>query len=216
MNTCRRLHPSAITRQSERGVVLLFALIALVVMLIGGVAMVRSFNTSLFTAGNIAFKRDLQNQGERAVPVVLARMLTGTLNTPALRGANLRTSNYSAAILPTTAQGIPSALIGNDAAFNAVADTNNDIAVAGQGVTIRYVVDRLCNAVGLDTTLGPDRCSLAEGNAPTGGSGSELLRAEDASAAGAGAVKVQVVYRLSIRVDGPRNTQAFFQTTFTL
>jgi hypothetical protein len=29
-------------------------------------------------------------------------------------------------------------------------------------------------------------------------------------------VPQQVVYRLSIRVNGPRSTQAFFQTTFTL
>ena len=54
-------------RQRQRGVVLLFSLIALVIMLIVAVALVRSFNNSLFTAGNIGFKRDMQNQSEAAV-----------------------------------------------------------------------------------------------------------------------------------------------------
>ena len=62
---------------SERGVVLLFSLIALVVLLIAAVALMRSFNTSLFTSGNIAFKRDLQNQGERAVDKVLTAFRSG-------------------------------------------------------------------------------------------------------------------------------------------
>lgn len=202
--------------RSQRGVMLLFALIALVVMLIASVALVRSFNTSLFTAGNIAFKRDLMNQAERAVPVVMAQMLTGSLSTPLARSASVPASNYSASMLATNAQGIPLVLLGNDAGFTAVGVLTNDIAVADQQVTLRYVVDRLCDGPGLDTALGADHCNLAGDGAPLGGSGSDLLKAEDASSGGAGAVPQQVVYRLSIRADGPRRTQAFVQTTFTL
>ena len=91
----------------------------------------------------------------------------------------------------------------------------------GQQVTLRYVVDRLCDSGGLDTTLGADHCNLASDGAPRGGSGDKANTAEDAAGGSggavlAGAVQQQVVYRLSIRVTGPRNTQAFFQTTFTL
>jgi type IV pilus assembly protein PilX len=209
------------SRPGQRGVVLLFSLIALVVMLVAAVAMVRSFNTSLFTAGNIAFKRDLLNQGERVVPVVLATMQTGVLSTGAARAASLVNSNYSATILASNAQGIPLALLGSDADFTTFGRTANDIVVPGQQVTLRYVVDRLCDSIGLDTALGADHCNLASDGAPRGGSGSDPQKAENASGSGggpvlAGAVQQQVVYRLSIRVTGPRSTQAFFQTTFTL
>ena len=69
----------------QRGVVLLFSLIALVVLLIAAVALMRSFNTSLFMSGNVAFKRDLQNQGERAMDSVLTEFRTGALNTATAR-----------------------------------------------------------------------------------------------------------------------------------
>ena len=58
---------------------------------------------------------------------------------------------------------------------------------------------------------------MSDPGSPVGGSASETLRADDSSASGGGGVLPrQTVYRLSIRVSGPRNTQAYFQTTFTL
>jgi type IV pilus assembly protein PilX len=203
-------------QRAERGVVLLFCLIALIVMLIGSVALVRSFNTTLFTAGNVAFKRDLQNQGERAVAVALAAVAgTGPLVTPDARSQNRPANNYSATILPTNAQGIPTALLLSATDFDAAWTAPAVPTTTGQGVTIRYVIDRLCDSTGLDSALGSARCQIVD-NGPSGGSGSHLNVAEDASAGGAGASSLQIVYRVSVRVDGPRDTQAFFQTTFTM
>ena len=98
-------------RRRQRGVVLLFSLIALVIMLIVAVALVRSFNSSLFSAGNIGFKRDMQNQSELAVTRVLTALKTGGLATPALRGATDASKNYSATMLATNAEGVPDALV---------------------------------------------------------------------------------------------------------
>ncbi len=199
----------------DRGVVMLFVLITLVILLIGAAALLRSFNTSLSSAGNLAFKRDLLNQAERAVPLVLTAIQTGALASELARSNNLQAQNYSATNLPTNGAGIPQALL-SDAAFAAVGNGANDIDVADQGVQIRYVVDRLCGSVGLDSVIASTQCALANGGAPAGGSSSNLVTAADAAGGGAGAVVLQVVYRVSIRVDGPRGTQAFFQTTFTL
>lgn len=199
-------------RRAQRGAVLLFAMIALVVLLIGTLALMRSMNTSLFTAGNFGFKRDLTNQGERAMATVLDMVQTGALGNDAARQANASASNYSASVLATNAQGVPLALL-TDAAFAAVGATGNDIALADMGVTVRYVIDRLCVAAGPATQ---DGCTLAGNLLPAGSSSSELLRAEDGSSGGVGAVAPQVVYRVSIRVDGPRRTQSFFQSTFTI
>jgi hypothetical protein len=174
---------------AQQGVVLLYSLVVLTIMLIGAAAMLRSMNTSLITAGNIGFKRDLTNQASSSTA-----------------------SNYSATILATNAQGLPNALL-DDAAFGTVGVSTNDIAVADQGVTIRWVVDRLCTATG---NADASRCTMANDPLPAGGSGSDLINAVDSTSGGAGALQRRVVYRLSVRVTGPRATQAFFQSTLTI
>ena len=200
-------------RRQQRGVTMLFGLIALAIMMIGAAAMVRSMNTSMLMAGNLGFKRDLTNQAERATATVMTLMNSGALNTEALRQSSAVPRNYSANILPTNAQGIPNVLV-DDSTFTTKGAAANDISVTDQGVVLRYVIDRLCvNAGAADGT----HCMMSEPGAPSGGGPSNTPRADDSAALGGGGViPRQTVYRLSIRVSGPRNTQAYFQTTFTL
>jgi len=211
----KQRHTEPNLRRRQRGVVMIFGLIALAIMLIGAAAMVRSMNTSLANAGNLGFKRDLTNQGERAMAEVLALMQSGVLATETARQAdnpavNYRASQFNGAAI--TAQGMPLALM-NDAAFSTVGTATRDIALADMGVTVRYVVDRLCFAAGIAKT---EECTMADSLVSNTANSSDPLTAEFGSAGGAGAVPQLVVYRLSVRVTGPRQTQAFFQTTFTL
>ena len=203
---------NAATPHAQRGVVMLFGLIALAIMLIGAAALVRSMNTSLFNAGNLGFKRDLTNQAERAVATVLTLLQSGALGNESARQSNNTAQNYSATMLATNAQGLPNALV-SDSTFGTFGSSGNDISVSAQAITVRYLVDRLCVNGGVAAA---NHCTMADDPNPVGGSGSESIRAEDASSGGAGALGQRVVYRLSIRVAGPRNTQAFFQTTLTL
>lgn len=213
-------------RARQRGAVLIISLVILVVLLSAGVALVRSVDTTMLQAGNLAFKRDLMNQAERVVPVVIEALSTGALATPAARAGNREASNYSAVVLASTPQGIPRALLLDDAAFDALpyAAVANDIVVAGQGVRIRYVIDRLSIAAGEESVLGDGYVQQGYAS-PRGRSGSQLRRSEEASAAApsaaasgppaAGAITAQAVYRVSLRVSGPRDTQAFLQSTLT-
>ena len=218
MNPRMHSHTRRPVGSRQRGVVLLFSLIALGIMLIVAVALVRSFNSSLFTAGNIGFKRDLQNQSERAVDVVLNEFRSGgNLASPGARGSNKPAYNYSATMLPVNAQGIPDALQ-NNTTFAAVGTTGKDIPVTGMNVTVRYVVDRLCATTGDETSLGAGVCRLADNPVPVGTSLSNLQGADRAPLCPtcSSAAPQGVVYRLSIKVTGPRNTQSFFQSTFTV
>jgi type IV pilus assembly protein PilX len=213
-------HVSALRGRSkgdQHGVVLLFTLIALVILLVASIALVRSMNTSLFTAGNIGFKRDLQNQGERAVSQVLTVFdIGGALDTIDKRKDHLYTSNYSASFLKTNAYGIPEILEKTDTEFAAIWKAP-DIDVSSQKIKIRYVVDRLCSSTGDETDLGSSGCVLADNTSSPGTSASNLQSAEKSLGAGlAGAAPISVVFRISIRVTGPRNTQSFFQSTFTV
>lgn len=218
MNTDNLALASQGNRAPQRGVVLLFSLIALVIMLVAGVALMRSFNTSLFNAGNIAFKRDLLNQGERALPSVVSLLSTGgPLGTEASRQSNVPANNYRATMLPDNAQGIPDALFLKDTEFFAnYGNSANEIKLEDQQVRVRYLIDRLCNIAGIDSTIMETNCVLSKNDAPDGGSADNMKSAQYASGSGQDAIPSSVVYRISIRVDGPRSTQAFFQSTYSL
>lgn len=187
-------------RRHQRGVVLLLCLIVLVILLAGGVAVVRSMNTSLTSAGNLAFRRDLVNQGERAVSFVLANKLASG---GALSNAtdDLPGENFKATKLDTNAQGVPLALL-DDKAFGAVGKASNDLTDAVAQVSIRYLIDRLCTSTGPATSTGCVQSSAA----PAGGTASPTPPPTPPTA---------TIYRLSLRVSGPRDTQVFMQSTFT-
>jgi type IV pilus assembly protein PilX len=194
----------------QRGVVLIFSLIVLLILAIGAVAVLRSVNSSLLSAGNLAFHRDLVNQAEEAVSTVMTEFKT---NGPPLSTSpttvSLPAANYSATTLPTNAQGVPLALLDN-AAFGLVATpgllpAGNDIPGRTPDVTIRYVIDRLCTALPPTVIATSSTCVQSTG-LPTGGTANRNTAVAPPSA---------TVYRISVRVDGPRNTQAFLQSTFT-
>jgi type IV pilus assembly protein PilX len=185
----------------QQGVVLIFSLIVLLILAIGAVAVLRSVNSSLLSAGNLAFHRDLVNQAEQAVSTVMTEFRT---NAPPLNGAtiaDLPAANYVSTALPTNAQGVPLVLLSN-AAFAAVGSAANILPGATPDVTIRYIIDRLCTNTGNANII---NCVQSTG-LPTGGTANKNTALAPPSA---------TVYRISVRVDGPRNTQAFLQTTFT-
>jgi type IV pilus assembly protein PilX len=190
----------------QQGVVLIFSLIVLLILAIGAVALLRSVDSSLLSAGNLAFHRDLVNQAEQAVSSVMTEFKTTGLPlggglTTANTTADVQTANYSATTLPANSQGVPLVLLDN-AAF-AAAYTAADLAGRTSDVTIRYVIDRLCAP--LTVTATSSACVQSTG-LPTGGTANRNTAVAPPSA---------TVYRISVRVDGPRSTQAFLQTTFT-
>jgi type IV pilus assembly protein PilX len=183
---------------------MLFGLIALLIMMIGAVALLRSTSTTLTNTGNLGFKRDLTNQAERAVDTVLTMMRTGALATELSRQAASVANNYSATMLASNPQGLPNALV-DDTAFAAAGSSGNDIVVADMGVTLRWVVDRLCVNVG---NAAVEHCTMTDAGQPLGCSSSDCFNLDNL-------IPQQVVYRLSVRVTGPRSTQAYMQSTFT-
>jgi type IV pilus assembly protein PilX len=193
--------PQFVSSARQRGVVLIFSLLVLLILAIGAVALLRSVNSSLASSGNLAFHRDLVNQAEQAVSTVMTEFRT---NGPPLNGAttgDLQAANYVSTTLPTNAQGVPLVLLDNTA-FAAVGVAANVIPGATPDVTIRYIIDRLCTNTG---TASSPNCVQSTG-LPTGGTANHNTAVAPPSA---------TVYRVSVRVDGPRNTQAFLQTTFT-
>jgi Tfp pilus assembly protein PilX len=184
----------------QRGVVLIFTLIVLLILTIGAVALMRSMNTALSGAGNLAFRRDLVNQGEYAVSQVMAEFQTGDLSTSASTLNNVPADNYSATMLATNAEGVPTALLQN--ALPSTVGTHADLTGPTSDILIRYVIDRLCSSTGTPT----GSLCVQSSASPTGGTAGNTATVKPPTA---------TVYRLSVRVTGARNTQVFLQTTFT-
>ncbi|QIL78595.1 hypothetical protein G7047_00665 [Diaphorobacter sp. HDW4A] len=187
------------SRNSERGAALVLALVVLLVLILGGLAVMRSMNTALTTSGNLAFRRDLVNQAEQAVAKAVAS--TFPKGSAAIGNAILNV-NYSPVTLATNDQGIPLALV-DDSVFATVGVASNDLTGATSDVKIRYVIERLCN---VPTALASATNCIVFERPPTGGSAHLSNNAEP---------EVQPVFRVSARVLGPRNTKVFIQNTFT-
>ena len=201
MSTHNRFAPrsSRRTLRMQRGVVMVIVLIALMILMIGGIALIRSADTSLLTAGNLAFKRDLVNQGERGIAKVIAGLKTGNLATETARQSNSLADNYSATVLASDTHGVPLVLVDNSA-FTTAGMTGADLSDSTAGVTIRYVIDRQCTATGV---YDASTCMTTATASDKGGT-SWVKRAGSES---------RPIYRISVRVIGPRRTEAYLQRT---
>ncbi|WP_394790035.1 hypothetical protein [Rhodoferax sp.] len=190
--------------RSQTGVVMVMTLICLVLMLVAAVALTRSSTNSLLLAGNFAFKRDMQNQGERGMAAAVAMLNSGSLATEATRTADQLASNYVASKLASNAQGIPLVLI-NETTYAATNLTLADISDSTAGVSIRVVIDRQCVAVGAF-----DSANCVSSTEETNGSqaGTQRLTRPNGES--------RPTYRISVRVTGPRNTQTFQQMVLAL
>lgn len=188
----------------QQGVILPIALVALLIMLIASVGLIRSTDTSLLVSGNLAFKRDALNQAERASTKVQTMFETGALKDESQRLNHLLTENYYASIQPSHQNGLPNILLDKSAfddqfSFNNIKDNSSQI-------TVRYIVERMCFSAGAVTI---SNCITSTSTTDVGGSAGNFT-------GGGKATGIETpVYRLSVRVSGPNNTQAFMQSEFT-
>lgn len=200
---------------AQRGVVLFVALIALVAMTLAGVALVRSVDTTTLAAGNMAFRKSATVAADTGIEAAIT-YLNG-LSAYGLNANNLAQNYYStfssrpganaAQSVPgtfaTDIQGRPTTwnasfapIFIGEAAF---AGTAPAIALAN-GNTAVYAIQRLC--VDNINTAADDRASKCVTDPPPilhSGSGQGILTYPD------------IYYRVTIMVQGPRNTVSYVQ-----
>lgn len=200
----------------ERGVVMIVTLVALVVLLVGAVALLRSSDASSALAGQLGFRRDMKNQAERAIAMATRSLKTGSLASATTRNDDVAEANYSATQLATDGStGMPTILLESDDKFedanytiNIVDASDDSAANAKTGIRVRYVIDRLCSASG---PVSVATCSRTNVQVQYNGQDTKSHMADTSFRS-----LNLVVYRISVRVDGPRGTQAFFQSAVAL
>lgn len=205
---------------NQRGIALLVSLIILVVMTLAGIALVRSIDTGVLAAGNLAFRQGATHAGQKGIETArtwLMSQVPADLTTPP---TGLYTSQPGNGFYATDQR--TTDLTGND---NDPATTplNWDDTSAvkclpkdGQGNTICYVIHRLCSLEGPPpTSVGSDPnqgCSSMPGGTVSS-SGQGALRQMTAYQKGGITVDSAMAYyfRITVRVAGPRNTFAYVQ-----
>jgi len=192
----------------QSGVALVVALIVLVAMTLAGVAMVRSVDTSVMIAGNLAFRQGASVAGDAGVEAARTWLLA---NTAALTNDSPGDGYYANSQLEQL-----------DLTGNATpADTADDVAWDGVGVsqpkclaqdaagnTVCYIIHRLCTTSG--EAISSSKCSVkleSRGGSNVGGK----RQMETYQPGSWSEVATQTYYRITVRVAGPRNNTGFIQ-----
>lgn len=211
------------TRARQRGVVLLIALIMLIVLTLGSLALFRQVGTGIIIASNLTFKNSALVATDRGFEFARAWLMSPTtpLEQPSLANgyfpAWCNTFINSAGVPDGNNDGIeddckatPAPAEFNPLTYNW---TNSALATAddGNGNEVRYVIHRLCripgglnftNALGIPqecVTLGSSVAGMDKGSISYG---STSL-----------ANTIKPYYRVTTRTLGPRNTIAYSQAT---
>jgi len=178
----------------QRGYILILVLIALGAMMISGIALIRSMDTSQLVAGNMAARNATVHSADlgvqQAAAWIAAQAGAGTLNTDA--PAN---GYYAEAVEEPW----------SSASFWAACAACTTTDAANNSVS--WVINRMCTAAGSPNAVG-NYCSTTSGSTSTGGSYSS----DAINFAGSPIY----FYRVTVQVRDSRNTTSLSQAFVTL
>lgn len=192
--------PGIVGPCTERGLVLLLALIVMAAMSLASVALVRSVDTTTAVGGNLALRQAALLPATLAVEEANAALFDDAAKTGtaviADKTADVPAQNYFASLQAgSDARGVPLKL---------QKKANFDLprvlyADADKYFEVRYVIERVCLAAGAATADNCDTIAPRQNFGATVGDTAPLV------------LPPIPFYRLTVRVDGPRNTTAFLQ-----
>ena len=198
------------SKHKQSGVVLFVAMIALVVMSLAAVALIRSVDTNNLIAGNLTYKQTAAISSSYGI-----ESMADTIGAQALSYGNSNdAANGYYAICSTYDQGTTDRCNGANLTTDAnwVPGTTSRTAT-GTGITggvdpygnaIQYIVERMCHQTGAPTNA----LCLQAGTDLNNGTKNVLNEPN----AGAPEIPTDLpVYRVTVRVAGPKNTVSYIQ-----
>lgn len=181
----------------QRGAALFIALIALVSMTLAGIALVRSVDTSNLIAGNLAFRQAALHASDVGIEKAfdaLGTIVSTSLDTNYPSGCSAGTCNYYPTLQATNTNGVPTVI-----SWSSVPSTT-----VNTDYNVKYVIDRLCNGPAPVTDIAGKCYADAKTGGGTKKSGGAVFSGSQA-----------VYYRVTVRVEGPRNTTSMVQAIFS-
>lgn len=209
----------------QRGVVLFFALMALLAMSLAAVALIRSVDTSTMISGNLAFKQSATTSGDAGTEAALTWLeITAAANNALSVSKSLdHPLNNTGGIGGFQNVGYYSNLNPNINLTDGTGIQWDDgdsflVGIDGSGNTIRYVIQRMCRTVdALPSTLEqpalvpPTTDCLFGDKAEDKNSQAIVLPQEVCSGSGCAKDELPPQYRITTRVQGPRNSISYVQ-----
>jgi type IV pilus assembly protein PilX len=186
---------------AQRGVVLFIALIVLVAMSLAGIALMRSVDTGTIIAGNLAFRQAATFAGDIGVEAARTWLLANSASLQVDQPSVTDGGGYWATMQSSLD------LLASDSTktdFDWSTAVNVTSPAPPTGYTVRYVIHRLCNAIGAPTDTGcvksSDSASSSSGTKGAAAYGSYAI-----------SVSTSAYYRITVRVLGPRNSLSYIQ-----
>jgi Tfp pilus assembly protein PilX len=193
--------------RSERGVILFIALIVLVAMSLAGIALMRSVDTNVLIAGNLAFRQGATMAADWGIEAARSWLDANKAGTtlendqPGVTNGGGYWANWQSA----------ADLYGGTSTTADDYNWNNATVVGTDagGNEVRYVIHRLCSQAG-STTSSSVSCVKVGGAGGAGASSSGTKGTTSYGSAGLPGVS-STYYRVTVRVAGPRNTLSYVQ-----
>lgn len=176
----------------QRGVVMFVALIVMVAMALAALALVRAVDTTTAVVGNLGFRQasilPANAAVEEAVSALFEKKSIG------LEAHDPGQNYFASKLSGDDARGVPALLAKACSSMNVAKVLPEDAA----GNSVCYVIERMCKDPGVATGTNCDMLPPKVALGTTVGDPSVTLP--------------QIpFYRLTVRVDGPRNTASFVQ-----
>jgi len=191
--TKHRLPSNPKSRSAKQaGVVLFIALIALIVMSLAAVALIRSVDTNTMIAGNLSFKQSALISADSGVETALS-----WLGVDRNLDNNIISSGYYASF----SEDAKALADGNNA--KPATGANITAGLDSSGNTIRYVIERMCKNTGAANT---SHCLYG----PAGEDENSKSNC-DLSNPCVGEPTGALLYRITTKVTGPKNTVSYSQ-----
>jgi type IV pilus assembly protein PilX len=219
--------------KKQRGVVLFFTLIALVVMSLAAVALIRSVDTSTMIAGNLAFRQAGTASGDTGIEAAIAWLTNAQT---AAVSAGLTVSDAHHPFNNTGGYDISNGTCCLSAGYYSNADpalsltsstgtrvnwddTDSVLVPDLTGNTVRYVIQRMSRIANAipgkkeDTTTTPPTTGTLYSSTAVDKNGQAVLHADQiCKGMGCPPPGAAALLRITAKVTGPKNTVSYVQT----
>jgi len=189
--------------------VLFVALIAMVAIALAAVALVRSVDTTTLISGNLAFRQSATSSGDIGIGDAIAALT-------AIQTANAGTNVFMVTAHPLNNDSAttgyytsinPALSLTNGATWTD--DTSSNSVVDASGNSYRYIIQRMCRTANQLPRV--ENCLFSA--ATTDNSGKSVpLPSEICDTAGCPQGGQAPLYRVTVRVLGPKNTISYIQS----
>jgi type IV pilus assembly protein PilX len=200
-------------KQKQNGVVIIVALIVLVAMTLGGIALIRSMDSTTMIAGNMAYQQTTIASADAGIESAIVWL--ETKKSGIVLQQNFTDVGYTAST---------AALLANqngEVFWNAFSNSgicilprNGDVCTQAPGIPdsagniISFMIQRICTGTG---ARNGNACATSQMTASTT-DGESQGAGEDSLAP----VSNNFYYRITARVTGPRNTVSYIQAIVSM